>query len=89
MSCGVSRGRTWIAWGLSVVVFQSLAAPAWAQAVDQQAAPSLAAVKAQVPLAEIVYVTDAAGTTINGKLIGITDDAIAIRVNQAAKSIPR
>lgn len=87
MSCGVSRGRTWIAWGLSVVAFQSLADPAWAQAVDQQAAASLAAVKGQVPPAEIVYVTDAAGTTIKGKLIGITDDAVEMRVNQAAKSI--
>jgi hypothetical protein len=44
-------------------------------------------VKGQVPLAEIVYVTDAVGTTIKGKLIGITDDAIEMRVNQTAKRI--
>jgi hypothetical protein len=74
---------------LIVVAFSLFAAPieGLAQTSHQDVAPSLKFVKAQVAPGEIVYVTDATSTTMKGKLIGITDDAIAIRVNQAAKSI--
>jgi len=74
---------------LIVVAFSLFAVPteALAQTSDQEVPPSMSVAKAQVAPGEVVYVTDATGTAIKGKLIGVTDDAVEMRVNQAAKSI--
>ena len=60
---------------------------ALAQAPDQAIVPSLGAVKEQVPIGDVVYVTDRTGATIKGNLIGISDDAIDMRVNRTVKNI--
>ena len=60
---------------------------ALAQPSDQDVASSLTVVKGQLQAGEVVYVTDAAGTTMKGELIRITDNAIEVRVNHTAKII--
>lgn len=71
---------------LIVVALSQLCVPsdAPAQTSRQDVPPSLSAVKEQLAAGEILYVTDRTGTTTKGKLIGMTDDAIEMRVNRVA-----
>jgi hypothetical protein len=72
-----------------LIVVASLAGmpgKALAQASEHDAAP-WSLVKGRLQAGAVVYVTDAAGTTVKGQLIRITDDAIEMRVNHGAKII--
>jgi hypothetical protein len=69
------------------IVLESASRDAFAQALDQGAASSLGALTGQIPAGEVVYVTDGAGTTVRGKLIGITNDAVQLRVNATTRDI--
>jgi hypothetical protein len=54
---------------------------ALAQAPDQQPALSFSGVNGQIPIGDVIYVTDAAGSTIRGKLAAMTDNSLEIHVN--------
>ena len=54
---------------------------ALAQASDEQPARSFAAVKGQIPIGDVIFVTDAAGSTIRGKLAAMTDNSLEMHVN--------
>jgi hypothetical protein len=62
---------------------------ATAQGSGQQPAttPSLAIRKAGVPLGAVVYVSDAAGVTIRGKLSGVTGDEVRVSVAGATRRL--
>ena len=75
----------------------AVAAIAWsgtagaaAQAPDQRSmtTPSLAVVMAQVPVGDVVYVTDATGATIKGPLAAVTDDAVQVFVRGGLRHVP-
>jgi len=77
-----------IVTGLMVVAsLAGIPGRALAQGSDQDFARAISVVKGQLQAGEVVYVTVASGTTIKGQLIRITDDAIEMRVNHAAKVI--
>ena len=54
---------------------------ALAQASEQQPARSFTTLKGQIPIGDLIYVTDAAGSTIRGKLAAITDNSLEMQVN--------
>jgi hypothetical protein len=68
-----------IAWGWAAGVGS-------AQEPDQQSA-AFAAVKARVPVGDVVYVTDTTGATIKGKLAALTDDAVQLNVKAEARGV--
>jgi hypothetical protein len=68
-----------IAWGWAAGVGS-------AQEPDQQSA-AFAAVKARVPVGDVVYVTDRTGATIKGKLAALTDDAVQLNVKAEARGV--
>ncbi|HEU4937950.1 MAG TPA: hypothetical protein VFT39_15940 [Vicinamibacterales bacterium] len=72
---------------LVTIVLECATRDVLAQALDQGAASSLGALTAQIPAGEIVYVTDAAGTTVRGKLMGMTNDVVELRVNATTRGI--
>ena len=65
---------------LAVIVWSWAANAASAQALDQRSTTisSFATVKTRVALGDVVYVTDTSGTTIKGKLVALTDDAVRV-----------
>jgi hypothetical protein len=55
-----------------------------AQVPDRQ---TLTLLKPQVPIGDVVYVTDTAGMTIKGKLAAITDDVLRVKVEAGEREI--
>jgi hypothetical protein len=60
---------------------------AMAQASDQQPARSFSAVKGQIPIGDVIYVTDVAGSTIRGKLAAMTANSLEMQVNGNAQKV--
>jgi len=71
-----------IAWGLAAGV-------ASAQTPDQRSMtpPTLAVMKARVPVGDVVYVTDTTSATIKGRLAALTDDAVHVKVRADVRSV--
>ena len=70
------------------IVLECANRDALAQQVDRSvASSSLAALTSQVPAGEIVYVTDAAGSIVHGKLAGIANDVLQLRVGATTRAI--
>jgi hypothetical protein len=68
------------------VVLECANRDALAQQVDRSvASSSLAALTSQVPAGEIVYVTDAAGSIVHGKLAEMTNDVLQLRVGDVTR----
>lgn len=44
-------------------------------------------VTSRVPVGDVIYVTDAAGTTIKGKLAALTDDAVQVDIGAKIRSV--
>jgi hypothetical protein len=62
-------------------------ASAQARDPDSTTTASLAALKARVPVGDVVFVTGAAGLTTKGKLAEVADDAVQVRVKSGLHSI--
>ena len=72
---------------LTTIVLECANREALAQAPDPAPASSLGTLTGQIPPDEVVYVTDAAGITVRGKLMGITNDVLRLRVDAASRDI--
>jgi hypothetical protein len=74
---------------LAVIFWGWAAGAASAQTPDQRpmTTPSLAVVKARVPIGDVVYVTDATGNTIKGKLAALTDDTVKVKARAEVRSV--
>jgi hypothetical protein len=77
---------------LAAIAWEWVAGIAWAQTQtpDQRSTtpPSLAVVKARVPVGGVVYVTDTSGATMKGKLAALTDDAVQVNVGDHMRGVP-
>ena len=73
----------------AVTAWSWAAGSASAQALDQRltTTPSLAAVKARVPIGDVVYVTDTTNTTIRGTLAELTDETMAVKIKDDLRSV--
>jgi hypothetical protein len=60
---------------------------ALAQTSDEQPQRSFAAVKEQIPIGGIIYVTDAAGSTIRGQLAALTDNSLELILNGKPRKV--
>ena len=69
-------------WIVVAMIAWSWAAAASAQVLNQQSITKRAfdAVKARVPVGDVIYVTDTTGTTIKGKLAELADDAVEVKI---------
>jgi hypothetical protein len=74
---------------LAMVVGSWAANAGSAQALDQRSITTspVAAVKARVARGDVVYVTDTSGTTIEGKLAELTDDAVRVTFNADVRTV--
>src|SRR5919109_2057669 len=74
---------------LAVIFWGWAAGAASAQTPDQRpmTTPSLAVVKARVPIGDVVYVTDTTGATIKGRLAALTDDSVQVKVKTHVRSV--
>jgi hypothetical protein len=74
---------------LAIVTLGWTAGIASAQAPEQGSiTPSLATMKASVPVGDVVYVTDTTGGTIKGRLAGVTDESVQVRVRTDVRTVP-
>src|SRR5215510_10669872 len=71
--------------GLALVAATWAAGIASAQAPDQE---SFTVVRNRVPAGDVVYVTDAKGATIKGKLVEATGDAVQLKIKTDTRTIP-
>jgi hypothetical protein len=67
---------------LAVISWVWAAGVASAQTPDQPSmtTPTLAVMKAHVPVGDVVYVTDTTGATIIGELAALTGDAVQLKI---------
>ena len=74
---------------LAMIVWSWAANAASAQGLDQRSTTtsSFATVKARVALGDVVYVTDTSGTTIKGKLVELTDDAVRVMFKADVRTV--
>jgi hypothetical protein len=72
---------------LTTILVECAPRDALAQASDHARTASLGALAEQVPAGEVVYVTDTAGTTVHGKLTGISNDVVELRINATIRGI--
>jgi len=79
--------RICVVVGLATIALECANRDALALPPDQPGASSLGALRGQMAAGEIVYVTDAAGTTVRGKLTDITNDVVQLRVNATTRDI--
>jgi hypothetical protein len=74
---------------LAFVTWGWAAGIACAQAPEQGSiTPSLASMKASVPVGDVVYVTDMTGVTIKGRLTAVTDESVKVRVRTDERRVP-
>ena len=72
---------------LSALASALLSGNATAQTTGSSASSPILAVKARVPVGEVVYVTDNRGATIKATLAGVTGDAIEIIINRETRAV--
>lgn len=74
---------------LSVLTWGWAAGPALAQASTQDSipAPSLSAVMTRVSAGDVVFVTDATGATLKGRLSTASDDGVQLYVGDALRRV--
>jgi hypothetical protein len=75
---------------LAIVSWGWTAGSASAQAPDPGSTrgSSLAAVKAKVPVGDVVFVRDTTGATIKGKLAEVTGESVQVRVRTGLRRVP-
>ena len=72
---------------LATILLECANGDALAQAPDRAATTLVGSLTEQVPAGEVVYVTDTAGTTVRGTLMGISNDVVELRINATTRDI--
>ena len=79
--------RTGVVVALTTILVVCAHRDALAQAPEHARTALLSALTEQVPAGEVVYVTDAAGATVRGKLMRISNDVVELRMNTTTRDI--